>query len=119
MDALCLQVQVTRKTMQKQLRFLRDGRYIDTDTAEVTATFVASTSNDTIFSIVEISTAQRETGRFMQTSRVWSLKAPKVNMSKWQLAKWLAVQTAPLAFTLSSGYHLLLMLLSSQVQQQP
>jgi hypothetical protein len=116
MDTLCLQVQVTREVMQKQLRFLRDGHYIDTDTAEVTATFVASTSNDTIFSIVEIHTVQRDTGGFSQTARVWSVEAPKVNMSKWQLTKWLAVRTAPVAFTLASGAHLLVMLLPSQVQ---
>jgi hypothetical protein len=102
--------------MQKQLSVLRDGRYIDTDTAEVTATFVVSTSNDTTFSIVEIRTAQREAGGFSQTARVWSIEAPKANMSRWQLAKWLAVQTAPLAFTLASGAHLLVLLLPSQVQ---
>jgi hypothetical protein len=120
MYTLCLQVQVTREVMQKQLSFLRDGRYIDTDTAEVTATFVASTSNDTVFSIVEIRTVQRETGGFSQTAHVWPMpvEVPKANMSNWQLAKWLAVQTAPLAFALASGAHLLVMLLPSQVKQQ-
>jgi hypothetical protein len=119
MDTFCLQVQVTREVMQKQLSFLRDGRYIDINTAEVTATFVASAFNDTTFSIVEISTVRRETGRFIQTAHVWSVKAPKANMSKWQLAKWLAVHAAPFAFTLASGAHLLLLLLPSQVQPQP
>jgi hypothetical protein len=118
MDTLCLQVQVTREVMQKQLSFLRDGHYIDTGTAEVTATFVASTSNDTTLSIVEIRTVQRETGGFSQTAHVWPVEAPKANKPNWQLAKWLAVQTAPLAFALASGAHLLVMLLPSQVQQQ-
>jgi hypothetical protein len=119
MDTFCLQVQVTREVMQKLLSFLRDGSYIDINTAEVTATFVASALNDTTFSIVEISTVRWETGGFSQTAHVWSVEVPKANMSKWQLAKWLAVHAAPFAFTLASGVHLLVLLLASQVQPQP
>jgi hypothetical protein len=104
--------------MQRQLNYIRDGHYIDSHTAEIVAYIVANASDGTTFSIVEIRAKRRETGGFSQTAHVWSVKAPKASMSKWQLAQWLGTHVAPIAFTLANVLHLVVVLLPAQVIQQ-
>jgi hypothetical protein len=104
--------------MQRQLNYIRDGHYIDSHTAEIVAYFVANASDGTTFSIVEIRAKRRETGGFSQTAHVWSVKAPKASMSRWQLAQWLGTHVALIAFTLGNVLHLVVVLLPAQVIQQ-
>jgi hypothetical protein len=115
---VCLQVQGTREAMQRQLNYIRDGHYMDSHTAEIMACLVAKASDGTTFSVVEIRAKKRETGGFSQTAHVWSVQAPKANMSKWQLAQWLGAHMAPIAFLLANALHFLVVLLPAQVIQQ-
>jgi hypothetical protein len=115
---VCMQVQGTREVMQRQLNYIRDGHYIDSHTAEIMACLVANASDGTTFSVVEIRAKKLETGGFSQTAHVWSVQAPKANMSKWQLAQWLGAHMAPIAFLLANALHFLVVLLPAQVIQQ-
>jgi hypothetical protein len=104
--------------MLRQLTYLRDGRFIDFNTAEVMAILVTRASDNTSINIVEIRTVQGETGGFRQTARVLSLEAPTAGRSKWQRVKWLIMQIAPIAFTSIQAAQLIMMFLPSKVQQQ-
>jgi hypothetical protein len=104
--------------MQRQLNYIRDGHYIDSQTSEIMAYIVASASDGTTFCIVEICAKRRETGGFSQTAHVWSVEAPKANLSKWQLAQWLGTHMALIAFVLANALHLVVVLLQAQVIQQ-
>jgi hypothetical protein len=103
--------------MKRQLSYIRDGHYIDSNTEDIIAIFVANASDGSTYSIVEIGAKRRKTGGFSQAVHVWSVEAPKAKLSKWQLAQWLGIQLAPFTFLLANAAHLLVVLLTTQVIQ--
>jgi hypothetical protein len=96
----CLQVQLTREAMRRQLTYLRDGHYIDSDTAGLTSVLLVRQSDNATFAFVEIRTQQMSRGEFEQRGRVWSIATVKADLPKLKMAKWLVVKLSPTACAL-------------------
>jgi hypothetical protein len=91
--------------MRRQLTYLRDGHYIDSDTAHLTSVLAIRLSDNASFALVEIRTRQMSAGGFEQTGRVWSIASVKAGVHKLHVAKWMVVKLGPAACALfMAGY---------------
>jgi hypothetical protein len=96
--------------MRRQLTYLRDGHYIDSDTAHLTSVLALRLFDNASFALVEIRTRKMSTGGFEQRGRVWSIASVEADVHNLHMAKWIVVKLGPAACALfMAGYLLVTM----------
>jgi hypothetical protein len=91
--------------MRRQWTYLRDGHFIDSQTAELTSVLLVRLSDNSTFAFVEIRTQRMSMGGFKQRGRVLSFATVKADLPKLQMAKLMVLKLGPAACALfMTGY---------------